>query len=116
MSQEKVDKRKQSKGEALHFAHKKVVMLSWIIVLLVVVAVALSITLINLDMEMDTITDMMPDMRQASTTDILKDIQQHHLSLTATIPQHRRQQRLQSLNQHQLVKKNLNNRLTFKED
>ena len=44
MSQEKVDKRKQSKGEALHFAHKKVVMLSWIIVLLVVVAVALSIT------------------------------------------------------------------------
>ena len=37
MSQEKVDKRKQSKGEALHFAHKKVVMLSWIIVLLVVV-------------------------------------------------------------------------------
>ena len=28
MSQEKVDKRKQSKGEALHFAHKKVVMLS----------------------------------------------------------------------------------------
>ena len=110
MSQEKVDKRKQSKGEALHFAHKKVVMLSWIIVLLVVVAV------INLDMEMDTITDMMPDMRQASTTDILKDIQQHHLSLTATIPQHRRQQQLQSLKQHQLVKKNLNNRLTFKED
>ena len=59
---------------------------------------------------------MMPDMRQASTTDILKDIQQHHLSLTATIPQHRRQQQLQSLKQHQLVKKNLNNRLTFKED